>query len=55
MCKGLGLILFHVEYQHNVADVKMIGPVITGIRKNLGKAPREVTGDHKFDQTFKKK
>jgi len=43
-----------VEYQYNEADVKTLGPVITGIRKNLGKAPREVTGDRGFDQAFKK-
>lgn len=49
-----GLILSHMEYQHSVADVKTLGPVVTGIRKNLGKAPREVTGDRGFDQALKK-
>jgi len=49
-----GLILSHVEYQHNEADVKTLGPVITGIKKTLGKSPREVTGDRGFDQSLKK-
>ncbi len=49
-----GLILSHVEYQHNEADVKTLGPVITGIKKNLGKSPRKVTGDRGFDQSLKK-
>lgn len=34
-----GLILSHVEYQHNVADVKTLGRVITGIKKNTGQPP----------------
>lgn len=49
-----GLILSHVEYQHNVADVKTLGRVITGIKKNIGKSPREVTADRGFDQSLKK-
>ena len=49
-----GLILSHVEYQHNVADVKTLGRVITGIKKNTGQPPREVTGDRGFDQSLKK-
>jgi IS5 family transposase len=49
-----GLLLSHVEYQHNVADVKTLGPVFTGIKKTLGKSPREVTGDRGFDQSLKK-
>jgi len=49
-----GLILSHMEYQHSVADVKTLGPVVTKIKKNLGKAPREVTGDRGFDQALKK-
>ena len=49
-----GLILSHAEYQHNVADVKTLGRVITGIKKNTGQLPREVTGDRGFDQSLKK-
>ena len=49
-----GLILSHVEYQHNEADVKTLGPVITGIKKTLGESPREVIGDRGFDQSLKK-
>ena len=49
-----GLILSHVEYQHNVADVKTLGQVITGIRRNTGKPPRDVTADRGFDQSLKK-
>jgi IS5 family transposase len=49
-----GLILSHVEYQHNVADVKTLGRVITGIKANMGQPPREVTGDRGFDQSLKK-
>ena len=49
-----GLILSHKEYQRNVADVKTLGSVITGIKKTLGKAPRDVTGDRGFDQASKK-
>jgi IS5 family transposase len=49
-----GLILSHAEYQHNVADVKTLGRVITGIKKNTGSCPREVTGDRGFDQSLKK-
>lgn len=49
-----GLILSHVEYQHNIADVKTLDTVITGIKKNTGKNPREVAGDRGFDQSLKK-
>jgi IS5 family transposase len=49
-----GLILSHVEYQHNVADVKTLGRVITGIKRNVGQPPQEVTGDRGFDQSLKK-
>jgi transposase, IS5 family len=49
-----GLILSHVEYQHNIADVKTLGQVITGIKANIGEPPREVTGDRGFDQSLKK-
>ena len=49
-----GLILSHVEYQHNVADVKTLGQVIGRIKKNIGQPPQEVTGDRGFDQSLKK-
>ena len=49
-----GLILSHAEYQHNVADVKTPGRVITGIRRNTGKPPRDVAADRGFDQSLKK-
>jgi IS5 family transposase len=49
-----GLILSHVEYQHNVADVKTIGKLITGIKANTGQPPQELTGDRGFDQALKK-
>ena len=49
-----GLILSHVEYQHNVADVKTLGRVLTGIKVNVGQSPREVTGDRGFSQSLKK-
>jgi IS5 family transposase len=49
-----GLILSHMEYQHNIADVKTLGRVITGIKVNLGQPPCEVTGDRGFDQSLKK-
>jgi IS5 family transposase len=49
-----GLILSHVEYQHNVADVKTMGRVITGIKANMGQPPQELTGDRGFDQSLKK-
>jgi len=49
-----GLILSHVEYQHNVADVKTLGRVITGIKTNVGQRPREVAADRGFDQSLKK-
>lgn len=50
-----GLILSHVEYQHNIADVRTLGQVINGIKVNLGKPPREVTADRGFDQSLKKR
>jgi IS5 family transposase len=34
--------------------VKTLGPVVTGIKKNLGRSPGEVTGDRGFDQSLKK-
>jgi IS5 family transposase len=49
-----GLILSHEEYQHNVADVNTLGRVITGIRRNTGKHPQDVTADRGFDQSLKK-
>jgi len=49
-----GLILSHAEYQHNVADVKTLGQVIAGIKKNLGQPPREVGGDRGFSQSLNK-
>jgi transposase, IS5 family len=49
-----GLILAHMEYHHNVADVKTLGRVITEIKTNIGKPPREITGDRGFDQSLRK-
>lgn len=49
-----GLILSHQEYQQNIADVKTMGRLITGIKANTGQPPREVTGDRGFDQSLKK-
>ena len=49
-----GLILSHLEYQHNIADVNTLGRVISGIKMNLGKPPREITGDRGFDQSPRK-
>lgn len=49
-----GLILSHVEYQHNVADVRTLGRVITGIKRNVGTPPQEIAGDRGFDQSLKK-
>ena len=49
-----GLILSHMEYQHNIADVKTLGQVIGDIKKNVGLLPREVTADRGFDQSLKK-
>jgi hypothetical protein len=56
------LILSHLEYQHNAADVKTLGQVtclprhrqVGAIKKNVGQAPREVTADRGFDQFLKK-
>jgi len=44
-----GLILSHMEYQHNVADVKTLGQVIGTLKKNVGQAPQELTADRGFD------
>jgi IS5 family transposase len=49
-----GFILSHMEYQHNVADVKTLGTVVNGIKKTLERSPEEVVGDRGFDQPFKK-
>lgn len=49
-----GVILSHSEYQDNIADVKSLGRVISGIKKNLGQAPQEVTGDRGFSQSLDK-
>jgi IS5 family transposase len=49
-----GLILSHMEYQHNVADVNTLGRVITGVKRNTGRPPRDVTADRGFDQSLKK-
>jgi IS5 family transposase len=49
-----GLILSHVEYQHNIADVKTLGRVISAMKGNLGQPPQEVTADRGFDQSLKK-
>jgi IS5 family transposase len=49
-----GLILSHMEYQHNVADVTTLGRVITGVKRNTGRPPRDVTADRGFDQSLKK-
>jgi len=37
-----GLILSHAEYQHNVADVKTLGRVLTGIKANIGGVPEKL-------------
>ena len=34
--------------------MKTLGPVVTGIKKNLERSPGEVTGDRGFDQSRKK-
>jgi len=49
-----GVILSHQEYQQNIADGKTLGRVITGIRRNTGKHPQDVTADRGFDQSHKK-
>jgi IS5 family transposase len=49
-----GLILSHVEYQHNIADVNTLGQMIAGMKKNTGQPPREVTGDRGFSQSLQK-
>lgn len=49
-----GVILSHQEYQQNIADVKTLGRVITGIKRNTGRPPRDVTADRGFDQSLKK-
>jgi transposase, IS5 family len=49
-----GLILSHQEYQSNMADVKTLGGVIAGIKRNTGQCPEEITADRGFDQSLKK-
>lgn len=49
-----GLILSHQEYQQNIADVKTLGRVIAGVKRNAGRPPRDVTADRGFDQSLKK-
>lgn len=49
-----GLILSHEEYQKNVADVKTLGQVIGGIKRNTGHCPEDVTADRGFDQSLSK-
>jgi IS5 family transposase len=49
-----GLILSHKEYQHNVADVRTIGPLMVRFRKNTGRHPQEVGADRGFDQSVRK-
>lgn len=49
-----GLILSHQEYQRNVADVKTLGQVIGGIKKNTGHCPDDITADRGFDQSLQK-
>jgi len=49
-----GLILSHQEYQRNMADVKTLGQVLSGIKRNTGHCPDEVTADRGFDQSFRK-
>lgn len=49
-----GLILSHREYQHNVADVKTIGPLMVRFKKNTGQSPQEVSADRGFDQSSDK-
>ena len=49
-----GVILSHEEYHHNIADVKTIGKVITGMKENIGQSPHVVTADRGFYQSLKK-
>jgi len=49
-----GLILSHREYQHNVADVKTIGPLMVRFKKNTEQSPQEVSADRGFDQSSDK-
>jgi len=49
-----GLILSHKEYQHNVADVRTIGPLMVRFQKNTGRSPKEVGADRGFDQSGRK-
>lgn len=49
-----GVILSHQEYQQNIADVKTLGRVIAGVKRNTGQSPRDVTADRGFDQSLKK-
>ena len=49
-----GMILSHQDYHRNMADVKTLGQVIAGIKRNTGHCPEEVTADRGFDQSLKK-
>jgi len=49
-----GLILSHQEYQRNMADVKTLGRVIAGIKRNTGQCPDDITADRGFDQSLTK-
>lgn len=49
-----GLILSHVEYQSNIADVKTIGKVISTVKRNTGQCPQVVAADRGFDRSLKK-
>ena len=48
-----GLILSHQEYQRNMSDVKTLGQVLSGIKRNTGHCPDDVTADRGFDQSLK--
>jgi transposase, IS5 family len=49
-----GLVVSHREYQHNVADVKTIGPLMARFKKQTGRSPKEVSADRGFDQSKRK-
>jgi len=49
-----GLVLSHREYQHNVADVKTIGPLMARFKQQTGRSPKEVSADRGFDQSKRK-
>lgn len=49
-----GGILSHAEYQHNIADSKTIGPVLSRLKANTGKRLNVLTADLGFDQSYKK-